>query len=142
VAPTAYPRPTMSWDEQLGLVTRAFDEWKLADRDIRVFLGLSNEFAQKEYKRTWDEFENSRVIQTIRTFQPLRQRGGGSVASRVRVDDALIGGEGRGHGLRGVPGEGGKRSAEGSRAGGPEGAGAAPTPTGATSGPSIRTTSV
>jgi hypothetical protein len=49
----------MSWNEQAGSVSRAFDDWTLADRDIRGFLKVSNQFAQKEYHRIWDELANS-----------------------------------------------------------------------------------
>jgi hypothetical protein len=49
----------MSWNEQAGSVTRAFDDWRLTDRDIRAFLKISNQFVQKEYQRIWDELANS-----------------------------------------------------------------------------------
>jgi hypothetical protein len=49
----------MSWDEQTGSVTRAFDDWRLTDSDIRAFLKVSDQFVQKEYKRIWDELANS-----------------------------------------------------------------------------------
>ena len=49
----------MSWNEQARSVSRAFDDWTLTDRDIRAFLKVSNQFAQKEYNRLWDELANS-----------------------------------------------------------------------------------
>jgi hypothetical protein len=49
----------MSWNEQTGTVTRAFDDWTLADRDIRAFRKVSNQFAQKEYDRIEHELMNS-----------------------------------------------------------------------------------
>jgi hypothetical protein len=49
----------MSWSEQAGTVSRAFDEWRLTDREIRVFLKVSNQFVQKEYNLIWEELANS-----------------------------------------------------------------------------------
>jgi len=49
----------MSWNEQAHSVTRAFDDWALADRDIRAFLKISDQFVQKEYERIWNELANS-----------------------------------------------------------------------------------
>ncbi len=40
-------------------MTRAFDDWRLTDRDIRAFLKINNQFVQKEYERIWDELANS-----------------------------------------------------------------------------------
>jgi hypothetical protein len=57
--PAAYPRPTMSWNEQAGSVSRAFDDWTLADRDIRAFLKVDARFAQSEYDRIERELMNS-----------------------------------------------------------------------------------
>lgn len=45
----------MSWSEQTGAVSRAFDEWKFADQDIRAYLKVSMQLAQTEYERRWDE---------------------------------------------------------------------------------------
>jgi len=43
------------WDERQGRVSRAFDEWKLIDRDQRTFLRLGLEFSTLEYDRLWRE---------------------------------------------------------------------------------------
>lgn len=43
------------WDEEQGSVSRAFDEWRLIDRDQRAFLHLGLEFATVEYDRRWKE---------------------------------------------------------------------------------------
>jgi hypothetical protein len=47
------------WDEGLGTVSRAFDEWRLIDQDRRVFLQLSIEFADREYERIWNDIGSS-----------------------------------------------------------------------------------
>lgn len=45
----------MTWSESDGRVSRAFDEWKLVDRDHRAFLRLGLSFAEVEYARLWKE---------------------------------------------------------------------------------------
>jgi hypothetical protein len=45
----------MSWNEQAGTVSRAFDDWTLTDQDIRAYLKVSMQLAQTEYERRWDE---------------------------------------------------------------------------------------
>ncbi|MDP8930706.1 MAG: hypothetical protein M3O70_19595 [Actinomycetota bacterium] len=45
----------MSWNEYHGRVTRAFDEWRMTDRDIRGFLRFSLRIANEAYTRIWDE---------------------------------------------------------------------------------------
>lgn len=45
----------MSWCENQGRVSRAFDQWKLIDHDQRTFLRLGLEFASREYDRLWQE---------------------------------------------------------------------------------------
>jgi hypothetical protein len=39
----------MSRNEQTGTVTRAFDEWKLVDRDVRAFVRLVDRLLGKEF---------------------------------------------------------------------------------------------
>lgn len=44
------------WSEDLGRVTRAFDEWTLEQRDLREFLALARQFADSGYEaldREW-----------------------------------------------------------------------------------------
>nr|BEK62792.1 hypothetical protein KPHV_00190 [Kitasatospora purpeofusca]BEK71237.1 hypothetical protein KPHV_84640 [Kitasatospora purpeofusca] len=48
----------MGWNEDGGTVTRAFDEWKRTDLQIRAFLKLSTTWSQKAYQETWDQAEN------------------------------------------------------------------------------------
>lgn len=43
-----------NWDEKQGRVSRAFDEWKLIERDQRTFLRLGLAFATAEYDRLWE----------------------------------------------------------------------------------------
>jgi hypothetical protein len=44
----------MTWNERAGRVTQAFDEWRLADRDIRSFQRLGRAFADEGYQSRWD----------------------------------------------------------------------------------------
>jgi hypothetical protein len=45
----------VSWDEDRGRVSQAFDDWKLIEGDQRAFLRLALEFATAEYDRLWKE---------------------------------------------------------------------------------------
>jgi hypothetical protein len=45
------------WNEQAGHVSRAFDSWRLVDRDIRTFLKLATTWATQKYDDLWDEVE-------------------------------------------------------------------------------------
>lgn len=47
----------MAWDEQSMTVSRAFDEWRLTDRDIRAFLHLSTQWAARRYQEFWGQAE-------------------------------------------------------------------------------------
>ena len=44
-----------AWNESLGVVTRAFDRWRLADSDIRKFLTLTTRWMDERYNDLWDE---------------------------------------------------------------------------------------
>jgi hypothetical protein len=45
----------VAWDERQGRVSRAFDEWKITERDQRTFLRLGLQFLAASYTRLWDE---------------------------------------------------------------------------------------
>lgn len=51
----------MVWNEERGSVTRAFDDWKGTDSEIRAFMSLSLRWIQSGYDTTWElarqEFE-------------------------------------------------------------------------------------
>jgi hypothetical protein len=59
VPAAAYPLSAMTWNEQTGAVTRAFDDWSRADREIRAYLKASLQLAQPKYDRLWDESMSS-----------------------------------------------------------------------------------
>lgn len=42
------------WNEERGSVTRAFDDWKGTDSEIRAYLSLSHRWIQSAYDETWD----------------------------------------------------------------------------------------
>lgn len=44
-----------AWNERHGNVSRAFDEWKLVEADIRAFTHLGLAFAEAEFDRIWKE---------------------------------------------------------------------------------------
>jgi hypothetical protein len=56
----------MSWNEYVGSVTQAFDEWKGTDRDIRAYLDLSQRWGEAAYRQTWDEAQE----EFSRSFNP------------------------------------------------------------------------
>lgn len=58
----------MAWSENSGAVTRAFDEWKATDRDIRAFLDLTHGWVKAAYDSDW---ENARE-EFARVFDPDR----------------------------------------------------------------------
>jgi hypothetical protein len=45
----------MGWSEQAGTVSRAFDEWRVTDREIRAYMSVSMQLAETEYNRRWEE---------------------------------------------------------------------------------------
>ncbi|MFF3877424.1 hypothetical protein [Streptomyces sp. NPDC001978] len=49
----------MTWNEDSGTVSRAFDDWKWNDRENRAFLRLSAQWLDKAYQQTWEEAEES-----------------------------------------------------------------------------------
>lgn len=44
-----------TWNEPLGAVTRAFDEWRVTDSDIRNFLTLTTCWTDERYHDLWEE---------------------------------------------------------------------------------------
>lgn len=46
--------PQSSWDADAGLVTRAFDDWRLAERELRAFLRVGLEFSAEGYGARWE----------------------------------------------------------------------------------------
>ncbi|MFB6887734.1 hypothetical protein ACFCX4_00255 [Kitasatospora sp. NPDC056327] len=48
----------MGWNEDRGTVTRAFEDWKRTDRQIRAFLKLSMTWSKRAYQATWDQAED------------------------------------------------------------------------------------
>jgi hypothetical protein len=44
-----------TWNQEAGRVSRAYDEWRLVDRDQRTFLRLGLRFARETYDRIWEE---------------------------------------------------------------------------------------
>jgi hypothetical protein len=65
----------VSWDEVSGVVTRALDEWKVTDAEIRAYLELSERWIGPAYQATWDEVE----ADFARTFDPERDDVDGHV---------------------------------------------------------------
>jgi hypothetical protein len=61
----------MTWNEDSGTVSRAFDDWKWNDRENRAFLRLSAQWSDKAYQQTWDEAEESFAAR----FDPDRHYG-------------------------------------------------------------------
>jgi hypothetical protein len=45
----------MPWDEGSGRVTRAFDEWQLAESDVLNFTRLGPRVLKQFYDRTWED---------------------------------------------------------------------------------------
>ncbi len=43
----------MGWNEGTGTVTRAFDDWKPSDTEIRVFLSMTSRLTAAEFDRVW-----------------------------------------------------------------------------------------
>jgi hypothetical protein len=46
---------TAGWSERDGSVTRAFDEWRLVDADIRRFLQMVGRWTDERYEHLWAE---------------------------------------------------------------------------------------
>lgn len=44
-----------AWNESSGAVTRAFDDWRIMDSDIRKFLTLTTRWMDERYQQLWDE---------------------------------------------------------------------------------------
>ncbi len=61
----------MTWNEDSGTVSRAFDDWKWNDRENRAFLRLSSQWSDKAYQQTWNEAEESFAAR----FDPDRHYG-------------------------------------------------------------------
>ncbi|MFG2961604.1 hypothetical protein ACGF5O_48830 [Streptomyces sp. NPDC048291] len=61
----------MTWNERVGMVSRAFEDWKWNDRENRAFLRLSAQWSGKAYQQTWDEAEESFASR----FDPYRHYG-------------------------------------------------------------------
>lgn len=45
----------MGWNEGFGTVTRAFDEWRMTDSDLRAFLALTTRWMDERYEQVWNE---------------------------------------------------------------------------------------
>jgi hypothetical protein len=43
------------WNESRGVVTRAFDRWRITESDIRRFLTLTTRWMDERYQDLWDE---------------------------------------------------------------------------------------
>ncbi|MFF7764290.1 hypothetical protein [Streptomyces griseorubiginosus] len=74
----------MTWNEDSGTVSRAFDDWKWNDRENRAFLRLSAQWSDKAYQQTWDEAQESFAAR----FDPDRHYGDEHVDM---FDDAVDG---------------------------------------------------
>ena len=66
---------SVSWNEALGHVTRAFDLWKSTDRDIRAYLAFNARWVEPAYQRLWEEAE----AEFSATFDPDRHDVDGHV---------------------------------------------------------------
>jgi len=44
-----------AWNESSGAVTRAFDDWRITDSDIRQFLTLTTRWMDERYNALWEE---------------------------------------------------------------------------------------
>lgn len=47
------------WDESTGTVSRGFDEWKLTEADIRLFLVLTLELSRSHFDEVWNRIAAS-----------------------------------------------------------------------------------
>ncbi|MFE0165930.1 hypothetical protein [[Kitasatospora] papulosa] len=61
----------MSWNEDSGTVSRAFEDGKWSDRENRAFLRLSSRWSERAYQEAWDEAEKA----TDKRFDPYRHYG-------------------------------------------------------------------
>ncbi|MFF2173150.1 hypothetical protein [[Kitasatospora] papulosa] len=61
----------MTWNEDSGTVSRAFEDWKWNDRENRAFLQLSAQWSERAYQQAWDEAEEA----MNRRFDPDRHYG-------------------------------------------------------------------
>ncbi|MFE7076379.1 hypothetical protein ACFU96_40460 [Streptomyces sp. NPDC057620] len=61
----------MTWNEDSGTVSRAFDDWKWNDRENRAFLRLSAQWSGRAYQQAWDEAEEP----FAQRFDPDRHYG-------------------------------------------------------------------
>ena len=52
----------MPWDEGSSRVTRAFDEWQLAESDVLTFTRLGPRVLKQFYDRTWEDRATPRAI--------------------------------------------------------------------------------
>lgn len=50
--------PVDPWSPKAGRVTRAYDDWHLADSELRVFLRLGLEFAEEGYRSRWERIQH------------------------------------------------------------------------------------
>ncbi|MGW6925198.1 hypothetical protein ACWGA9_28685 [Streptomyces sp. NPDC054950] len=74
----------MTWNEDSGTVSRAFDDWKWNDRENRAFLRLSAQWSDNAYRQTWDDAQESFAAR----FDPDRHYGDEHVDM---FDDAVDG---------------------------------------------------
>jgi hypothetical protein len=51
--------PRMTWSEQGGSVTEAFDEWLLVDQNIRTYKRLPAAFAETGFDSLWDKLSTA-----------------------------------------------------------------------------------
>lgn len=50
-------RPS-GWNEGLGTVTLAFDEWRMIDDDMRTFLALTTRWMDERYEQVWNKLSS------------------------------------------------------------------------------------
>jgi hypothetical protein len=48
-----------TWNPGSGLVTRAYDDWHMAEKGLRSFLRLGREFSEEGYQSRWDRIAKS-----------------------------------------------------------------------------------
>ena len=52
-------RANGDWNPGAGLVTRAYDDWHLAEKGLRAFLRLGQEFSEEGYESRWERIAKS-----------------------------------------------------------------------------------
>jgi hypothetical protein len=53
------PAEGATWHPGSGLVTRAYDDWHMAEKGLRSFLRLGREFSDEGYESRWDRIAKS-----------------------------------------------------------------------------------